>query len=101
MLTLTTAVRDAGVTFDPATNAWVLHLHLGRKPADGRPACVARVRYREGVAPEHLASADQRRALEAGAVTVTATRWSVDPLRLELDDAHLVAFYPPQQQVAV
>lgn len=96
MLTLTAAVRDAGVTFEPAADAWVLHLHLGQAPAPARPACVARVRYSLGASPEHLASADQRRALEARAVTVTATRWTVTPAGLELLDAHLVAFYPQQ-----
>lgn len=95
MLTLTCPVRDAGVTFDPPSGAWVLHLHLGHAP-EGRAACVARVRYSEGTSPEHLAANDQRRALAARAVTVSATRWRVTPVQLELDDAHLVAFYPAQ-----
>jgi hypothetical protein len=99
MLTLTAPVLDAGTTYDPAANAWVLHLHLGRTD-NGRPACVARVRYSEGVAPEHQATADQRRALQSRAVTVTATRWSITPLALELDDAHLVAVYPPAEALA-
>jgi hypothetical protein len=96
MLTLTAPVLDAGTTCDLAVDVWTLHLHLGAKDSDRAP-CVARVRYATGVAPEHLAAADQRRALQAGQVTVTATRWHLTRLlQLELEDAHLIAFHPQQ-----